>query len=388
MDTALASSLSPQLKLPSALDSSSLPHLLTSWQALVHAEQQKFLAQAKSHNLTAHSLNSLDLPSLEGFESSESPSEQEAPARRANCANRPVEFQLHAAVAAKDHNSLVALLREFKGDINGERSGLSMLGRAIKVNDWVAAQYLITVVKANVNGHNDDKSNDGKSGPITVESNLIRACASPRCPLWFIKLLLDHGAELNYTMKTLIFPESSSIPSNQADSSAEIKENNAESKENESKDNIKPPKETQATEKEKEFESKLKQLHLTNSSKRVGKTALMAAAESGRVEFIKLLISYGADLHVQDEYGNTALISSCLAGSASCAVELMLAGADCMQVNHSGLSAADVASDAASAKVIELAMNYARHQLSLALEQAQACHSIAVLCHLTAEYIF
>jgi ankyrin repeat protein len=54
-----------------------------------------------------------------------------------------------------------------------------------------------------------------------------------------------------------------------------------------------------------------------------GRTALHIAAENGSLEFVKILLKFGANIDSQDGYGRTALHIACKAGHEQIVVALL-----------------------------------------------------------------
>ncbi|XP_068202611.1 ankyrin repeat family A protein 2-like isoform X2 [Palaemon carinicauda] len=93
-----------------------------------------------------------------------------------------------------------------------------------------------------------------------------------------------------------------------------------------------------------------------------GETALVLAATNGHHEIVKLLIECGSDPNHIDHMGNSALMYSAHSDHSHCANELLEHGADITLTNVSGLSAFAICV-ARSSKQVQLVME--RHLLKL-----------------------
>lgn len=88
---------------------------------------------------------------------------------------------------------------------------------------------------------------------------------------------------------------------------------------------------------------------LTNSN---GRTPLQVAAENGKPDIVKMLISFQANLDHVDNDGSTALLIAATGGHAEVVAALLKAGADTTKLDLSGHSALHLAAWAGDAKVI------------------------------------
>jgi uncharacterized protein len=70
-----------------------------------------------------------------------------------------------------------------------------------------------------------------------------------------------------------------------------------------------------------------------------GQHALILAAQQGRVDVLKFLLTQGANLTVLDAYGNNALWAACFAEAQECAALLLAAGINVDYQNPSGATA-------------------------------------------------
>jgi len=78
------------------------------------------------------------------------------------------------------------------------------------------------------------------------------------------------------------------------------------------------------------------------NDKRIGSTALMKAAEEGKLWRVKALIARGADVNIQADYRRrTALMYAAEKGSAGCVKALLAAGADVDVKDHIGETVLD-----------------------------------------------
>lgn len=84
-------------------------------------------------------------------------------------------------------------------------------------------------------------------------------------------------------------------------------------------------------------------------------TALICAAYLGQIDVIKLLIGCGADLNIQNKWGNTALVLAAASGHVECVKLLIDAGADLDIKNNSERTAlGEAVSGRRNENVIEL----------------------------------
>jgi ankyrin repeat protein len=96
-----------------------------------------------------------------------------------------------------------------------------------------------------------------------------------------------------------------------------------------------------------------------NIKDRNGETALiMAASSSGNVDAIKLLIQYGADLYIKDNNGNTALHHAVLNHNLKNIEILLQEGGDDTLLNNYGLTPLDIAKRQNNNAIISLFQKY------------------------------
>ena len=65
-------------------------------------------------------------------------------------------------------------------------------------------------------------------------------------------------------------------------------------------------------------------------------SAYLLAGAQGRLEIVRMTLSYGADLKSTNRYGGTALIPACERGHVETALALIKAGVDVNHVNRLG----------------------------------------------------
>jgi ankyrin repeat protein len=85
-----------------------------------------------------------------------------------------------------------------------------------------------------------------------------------------------------------------------------------------------------------------------------GWTALMAAIHGGRLEAVRYLLAYGAQVNVRDVNGCTALMCAGHCGDCDVVQALLAAGADREARNKDGLAAYDIARQAGCAEAASL----------------------------------
>ncbi|HKP35774.1 MAG TPA: ankyrin repeat domain-containing protein [Pyrinomonadaceae bacterium] len=91
-----------------------------------------------------------------------------------------------------------------------------------------------------------------------------------------------------------------------------------------------------------------------NTKDKFGNTALMSAAEAGRIETVRLLAAANADLDQRNSYGETALIKAVSGSSLECVQALLDAGAGFKSKNKEGQTALALARERNYAEIVTL----------------------------------
>ncbi|XP_053549624.1 KN motif and ankyrin repeat domain-containing protein 4 [Bombina bombina] len=98
-----------------------------------------------------------------------------------------------------------------------------------------------------------------------------------------------------------------------------------------------------------------------------GQTALMLGVSHGRSDMVKVLLSCGCDINVQDEYGNTALMIACQLESTEI-IKLLLAQPECDTelTDKAGNSALSIVTHSAHSEIAELLQTHTEQRRSSA----------------------
>jgi hypothetical protein len=90
-----------------------------------------------------------------------------------------------------------------------------------------------------------------------------------------------------------------------------------------------------------------------------GRSALMIAAEEGRLGCVGALLEEGADVEARDEWGNDALMLAAAGGRTECVKALLGAGAHARGRNRAGVGALWLAVKSANEACVELLLPWA-----------------------------
>ena len=94
-----------------------------------------------------------------------------------------------------------------------------------------------------------------------------------------------------------------------------------------------------------------------NAKDKNGDTALILAANNGKVEVVEKLLGKGADVNLADKNGNTALIWAANNGKVEVVEKLLAKGADVNLANKDGYTALMLAASNGKVEVVKLLLN-------------------------------
>lgn|SRR5574343_1551744 len=94
-----------------------------------------------------------------------------------------------------------------------------------------------------------------------------------------------------------------------------------------------------------------------NAKNLLGRTHLINATMLRRINVVKLLLQYDADVDIQDDYGWTALMYASNKGNLECVQRLLKAGANPLLKDRTGKTAYDIATNSKIKEILRVVMN-------------------------------